>query len=889
MIEYIRRKMHWFIYGVVGLFGLSIFIGSASLLFFAPPERPEKEEAKSDAATSQDDATERDEFDVNSKNVAARITLDGTTGVILEGELNQKLKSNDLFRRSGGKIPPQLKGMFLGQFLKNAIDERLIAMKATSMNFDVAADVERSLKTLYQRIGGKEKLKQLNVDEDKFKADVARQVRYQKLIERVVGGRQFSDNVIKSYYEEFQDEFKTEDGVKPFEQVRPEIVRKLRSDISDDDISNYYNEHKERWRKPDKASFRRLMLNGRSPERLAAVNFTQDELGDYYRTHIRDYAGPKQFQLSHIFMDPASDDVRKRITVSDDEVKARYEENKEDYFEEEQYRTAHILFKVKKGEGEDAKGRADAVFAKLRAGEAFEELAKELSEDTLTRSNGGMGTFWSAGMKPEELENQVFEMQVGEIRGPLRTPRGYEVVRLAERTPPSHSSLDKVRAEIFLALQRSKAQELVKQDLTEIRGKINSEELSFDAAAGKYSQAPSAPKGGALPPLSLGQNKGVAEVAEVGEAGFIDYGIQNAIRDMAEGRIKGPIQSSRGFHIVRLNHTIPAKPRPLEECKVEVERDFRKFLADGEVQQLVLDIAAKIRKGELTFASAVEKYSEGADKASGGLWADIILDEGAKPDVAEELLKGTLSNYGLNRHIVQAVRSLEKGQVSGAVPIGDTYNIFSLVKMAQPSYEPLDDEKREQIRFALNPEVPEGEIAKYFDENKESYRKAPSIVIQHVMCHTENKATEVLESARAGQDFDLLVREHTIDHASKKNKGVVSQEFLPKAMKDAIEKVEAGEVVPEVVRSAAGFHVVKLVKRETEKAPRLEDVRGEIREELLKPLLNDLLQQYVKEMRKQAVIETWESPDRPLPITSSASHLSASSPDLTPREGEAGQ
>lgn len=76
------------------------------------------------------------------------------------------------------------------------------------------------------------------------------------------------------------------------------------------------------------------------------------------------------------------------------------------------------------------------------------------------------------------------------------------------------------------------------------------------------------------------------------------------------------------------------------------------------------------------------------------------------------------------------------------------------------------------------------------------------------------QAVAVLQRLKAGEDFASLVR--TVSEASKANNGELGLkrgDALPDLFVEAVRPLFAGEVAPQVVRSGAGFHILKLIER----------------------------------------------------------------------------
>jgi peptidyl-prolyl cis-trans isomerase SurA len=77
------------------------------------------------------------------------------------------------------------------------------------------------------------------------------------------------------------------------------------------------------------------------------------------------------------------------------------------------------------------------------------------------------------------------------------------------------------------------------------------------------------------------------------------------------------------------------------------------------------------------------------------------------------------------------------------------------------------------------------------------------------------KARQLQERARAGEDFARLAREHSNAAGAAANGGVIglrSADRLPPLFVDAVRNLAEGGV-SDVVRSAAGFHIVKVVEK----------------------------------------------------------------------------
>lgn len=109
----------------------------------------------------------------------------------------------------------------------------------------------------------------------------------------------------------------------------------------------------------------------------------------------------------------------------------------------EQVHARHILV--------DTEEEAQKVKERLQAGEDFATLAKELSKDTASASEGGDLGWFPRGMMVTEFEEAAFALEPGQTSDIVKTSYGYHIIQLIERDP--NRPLD----EDFLAQKKASA------------------------------------------------------------------------------------------------------------------------------------------------------------------------------------------------------------------------------------------------------------------------------------------------------------------------------------------------------------------------------------------------------------------------------------------------
>lgn len=76
-----------------------------------------------------------------------------------------------------------------------------------------------------------------------------------------------------------------------------------------------------------------------------------------------------------------------------------------------------------------ARARLAQLLAKLSAGGDFGQLAREFSDDPESRARGGQFAIYERGTDDQLLKQAAFELSIGEISQPVRSPFGYHVLK----------------------------------------------------------------------------------------------------------------------------------------------------------------------------------------------------------------------------------------------------------------------------------------------------------------------------------------------------------------------------------------------------------------------------------------------------------------------------
>lgn len=170
------------------------------------------------------------------------------------------------------------------------------------------------------------------------------------------------------------------------------------------------------------------------------------------------------------------------------ELEELYAERADRYALPERARARHILVQVAPDADEEAvaaaRAEAEAGRARIVAGEAFEAVAAEVSDDPGSRDAGGdLGEF-ARGTHAQALEEAAFALEPGDLSDVFRSETGFHIVRLDALEPATKRpfegdvALELARAEVIRKRAEERAQQLAMQLADAIRAGRTLEEAA---------------------------------------------------------------------------------------------------------------------------------------------------------------------------------------------------------------------------------------------------------------------------------------------------------------------------------------------------------------------------------------------------------------------------
>ena len=265
-----------------------------------------------------------------------------------------------------------------------------------------------------------------------------------------------------------------------------------------------------------------------------------------FRTNIRDQMMVERMRER---------ELQSRIRVTDADIDAYLE--KQRAASGPLLNVAQILVTVPEGADEavvaERRARALAAMARVKAGEAFDAVAREVSEDG-NKARGGEIGLRPAARLPEVFLEAVRNLKAGQLAPEvLRTGAGFHVLKVLERREEGGVTVVQTRARhILLRPSAQLSQEAAVRRLAEFKRQISGGKLSFEQIAREASEDGSAAQGGDLGWVAPGAF--VPEFEEV-------------MNQLPLKGLSDPVVSRFGVHLIQVleRREVVLEPKQLRE------------------------------------------------------------------------------------------------------------------------------------------------------------------------------------------------------------------------------------------------------------------------------------------------------------------------------------
>jgi peptidyl-prolyl cis-trans isomerase C len=162
--------------------------------------------------------------------------------------------------------------------------------------------------------------------------------------------------------------------------------------------------------------------------------------------------------------------------LTDEAMHKVYDDAVKQMGQEQEVHARHILIRAAAGDdkaSKEAEDKIKAVIVRLKSGEDFEKVAKEVTEDPSGKANGGdLGYFSKEQMVPE-FSDTAFKLDKGQISEPVKTQFGWHVIKVEDKRLKPMPKFEEVKPQIEQYVTRKAQAELV----TKLRAEAKIEKM----------------------------------------------------------------------------------------------------------------------------------------------------------------------------------------------------------------------------------------------------------------------------------------------------------------------------------------------------------------------------------------------------------------------------
>jgi peptidyl-prolyl cis-trans isomerase SurA len=307
----------------------------------------------------------------------------------------------------------------------------------------------------------------------------------------------------------------------------------------------------------------------RAVQNIAAQNqITIPVLRERLRAEGLDYARFRANVRDQMLIERLRErEVYQRIKISDEDIDRQLEQQRAAAMADAETNLAQILVTVP--DGADAattaarRAVAELALARVRKGEAFDAVAKQVSEDS-NREKGGVIGMRPASRLPDVFVEATRSLKVGEVTPELlKTGAGFHILKVVERKEAAIGRVTQTKARhVLLRTSPQLTAEVATRRLGEYRAQIESGRKTFEEIARQYSEDGSAQAGG-----DLGWAAPGVMVPE----------FEQAMNELPINGLSAPVTSRFGVHLIQVmeRREVNVEPKQLREQARSVLREQR--------------------------------------------------------------------------------------------------------------------------------------------------------------------------------------------------------------------------------------------------------------------------------------------------------------------------
>ncbi len=160
-------------------------------------------------------------------------------------------------------------------------------------------------------------------------------------------------------------------------------------------------------------------------------------------------------------------------------------------------------------------------------------------------------------------------------------------------------------------------------------------------------------------------------------------------------------------------------------------------------------------------------------------------------------------------------------------------------------------------KIVSNSQLSDEEVKKYYEENKDKFKKENEINTRHILLKTEEEAKQIKEKIKNGEDFIELARQYSIDPNAKTTGGELGFHpkgtILPEYEEAAFKLAKVGQISG-IVKTQYGYHIIRLEGVKPPAYVSFDEVKDFIKQQMVQEKQKELIDNYIEELKKSAKI-----------------------------------
>ncbi|WP_439107556.1 SurA N-terminal domain-containing protein [Congregibacter sp.] len=311
---------------------------------------------------------------------------------------------------------------------------------------------------------------------------------------------------------------------------------------------------------------------------IASVEVSDADIEAYYAENPERFMSEDSVVLEYLELGLDS----YRNDVDEARLREEFELVRDEFELATEARVSHILVEGSDDERADA---IAAVQAALSSGTSFADAAAEFSDDIGSAQYEGDLGYTAGDTFPEEMEEAIAALAVGEQSGPVETDAGTHILLVTDRRDGSSVTFEEVAGELEERIQRRDAAADLLRDVERLRDiAFNAPDLEDPAETLELSVQISEP-------VSRNQREGLFSRPALIQAAFSE--------DVLEAGHNSEVieLSPEQFVLLRVAERQPSAQMPLAEVRSTIQEELREQFAKDAAALQAVDLLASLEEG----------------------------------------------------------------------------------------------------------------------------------------------------------------------------------------------------------------------------------------------------------------------------------------------------